>query len=40
MVLRHRLPEFLAGASNSSDLAKFISDHIDPNRIEGFRLTA
>jgi hypothetical protein len=40
MALRHRLPEFLAGASNSSDLAKFISEHIDPNRIEGLRLTA
>jgi len=40
MALRHRLPEFLAGASNTSALAKFLSERLDLNRAEGMRLAA
>ena len=40
MALRHRLPEFLAGASNASALAKFISERLDLERVEGLRLAA
>jgi len=40
MALRHRLPEFLAGAGNTSDLAKFISQRLDLGRAEGLRLAS
>ena len=40
MALRHRLPEFLAGAGNTSALAKFISERLDLERVEGLRLAA
>ncbi len=40
MALRHRLPEFLAGANNTSALAKFISERLDFDRAEGLRLAA
>ena len=40
MALRHRLPEFLTGASNTSDLAKFLSERLDLDRAEGLRLAA
>jgi hypothetical protein len=40
MALRHRLPEFLAGATNTSALAKFISERLDLDRAEGLRLAA
>ena len=40
MALRHRLPDFLAGASNTSALAKFLSERLDLNRAGGLRLAA
>jgi len=40
MALRHGLPEFLAGASNTSALAKFINERLDLDRAEGLRLVA
>jgi len=40
MALRHRLPEFLAGASNTSALAKFLNERLDLDRAEGMRLAA
>jgi hypothetical protein len=40
MALRHRLPEFLAGASNTPALAKFIKEHLNLDRAEGMRLAA
>ncbi len=40
MALRHRLPEFLAGASNASALAKFLSERLGLDRGEGPRLAA
>jgi len=40
MALRHGLPEFLAGTSNTSALAKFINERLDLDRAEGLRLAA
>lgn len=40
MALRHRLPELLAGASNSSALAKFLNERLDLDRAESRRLVA
>ena len=40
MALRNRLPEFLAGASNTSALSKFLNERLDLDRAEGLRLVA
>lgn len=40
IALRNTLPEFLSDASPTSILKKFITERIDLNRIEGFRLVA
>ena len=40
MALRNRLPEFLAGASNTSALSKVLNERLDLDRAEGLRLVA
>ena len=40
LALRESLPEFIAGFRETNPLAKIISENLDIDRAEGFRLAA
>ncbi|MBV5332643.1 IS4 family transposase, partial [bacterium] len=40
LALRESLPEFIAGFRNTNPLAKIISENLDLDRAEGFRLAS